>query len=34
VAIEDGKPATGSGAMKGLVLLQDVLKMAGTALAA
>lgn len=34
VAIEDGKPAIGNGAMKGLVPLQDVLKMAGTALAA
>lgn len=34
VAIEDGKPTIGSGAMQGLVPLQDVLKMAGTALAA
>lgn len=34
VAIEDGKPAIGSGAMKGLVPLEDVLRDTGAALAA
>jgi len=34
VAIEDGKPAVGSGAMKGLVPLEDVLRDTGAALAA
>ncbi|KFC66895.1 Glutathione S-transferase-like protein [Bosea sp. LC85] len=34
VAIEDGKPAAGSGAMKGLVPLADVLRKASSALAA